>query len=203
MINDRFEGSNTKDFKNSKVLFKITDKPTRMEEKNTVTDEKFRYVRYISTSSEQTLQRPSLSYLWDDLNIAELAFCDEQGNRLSGKVLASSQSSLKNSRNAFDNDIRTNTTSNKLCWLGLDLGEPTKIYKVKYLFQNSFNSIEAGDEYELFYWDQEWKSLGKKVAMKDYVKYSVPKNTLLWLRNLTKGKEEQVFFFKNGKQIWG
>lgn len=77
MINDRFEGSNTKDFKNSKVLFKITDKPTRMEEKNTVTDEKFRYVRYISTSSEQTLQRPSLSYLWDDLNIAELAFCDE------------------------------------------------------------------------------------------------------------------------------
>jgi hypothetical protein len=32
--------------------------------------------------------------------------------------------------------------------------------------------------------------------------YHVPKNSVLWLRDLTKGREERIFTYENGKQVW-
>ena len=29
-----------------------------------------------------------------------------------------------------------------------------------------------------------------------------PENALFWLRNLTRGKEEQIFYIKEGKQVF-
>ena len=204
MMSDVFEGSNNKDFRDSEILFEITNQPLRMEEEKTITNKKFRYVRYRSTLSEQMWKNSSTNFpKWDYLNIAEISFYDENEQFLNGRVMASSSEHLKNSEKAFDKDIRTNFVSTTLCWIGLDLGRPTKVSKVKYLFQNSFNTIERGDEYELLYWDNEWKSLGKQVAIDIYVEYNVPKNAVMWLRNLTKGKEEQVFFIDGNKQIWG
>ena len=57
--------------------------------------------------------------------------------------------------------------------------------------------------YELFYWDDEWKGLGRQVAESDSLVYeSVPCSALLWLHNYTRGKEERIFTYENGKQIW-
>lgn len=203
MAHDVFEGSNKRDFKESKVLFEIINKPVRMENQDTGTEEIFQYVRYRSRLSEQIWKNSSLYRVkWDHLYLAEIAFLDDMGEPLTGKILTSSPSQRENAKKAFDNDIRTNFNSTSLCWIGLDLGRPTKVSKVKYLFQNSFNTVEPGDMYELLFWDKEWKSLGKKVAIKDYVEYKVPDNALLWLRNLTKGKEEQLFFMNGVEQVW-
>ncbi|KJD35661.1 hypothetical protein PW52_07910 [Tamlana sedimentorum] len=199
MINDVFEGSNNKNFENAETLFVVNYKPAKLEEDTVFTNKKFRFVRYRSVSSEVGNPKE----VSDVLKIAELEFLDDNGRKLKGEIMTLSKELLDCAKNAFDNDIRTNFASNKLCWVGLDLGKPKRISKVKHLFQNSFNTIEPGDEYELLYWDKGWKSLGKQSATSNYVEYKAPKNTLLWLRNHTKGKEEMVFFMKDGKQIWG
>ena len=31
---------------------------------------------------------------------------------------------------------------------------------------------------------------------------NVPDNALLWLRNLTEGREERIFTYENGRQVW-
>jgi len=36
-----------------------------------------------------------------------------------------------------------------------------------------------------------------------YLQYdNVPENSLLLLRNHTKGREERIFTYENGKQVW-
>ena len=50
--------------------------------------------------------------------------------------------------------------------------------------------------------DKGWVSLGKTVATGKTVAFRGPKNALFWLRDLTQGKEEQVFFYENGKQVF-
>ena len=48
-----------------------------------------------------------------------------------------------------------------------------------------------------------WVSLGRKTATEPRLVYNnVPKNALLWLHNLSAGKEEQVFYMQNGQQIF-
>ncbi len=65
------------------------------------------------------------------------------------------------------------------------------------------NRITLGHDYELFYFDREWRSLGQKRASADYLEYDrVPSNALLLLRDYTKGKEERIFVYENAKQVW-
>ena len=65
------------------------------------------------------------------------------------------------------------------------------------------NEISPGDVYEMFYWDRRWKSLGKQKADGHTITYEkVPRNALLWIHNLTKGREERPFTYENGKQVW-
>ena len=65
------------------------------------------------------------------------------------------------------------------------------------------NCVQPGDVYELFYWQDGWKSLGQKTAATIYLVYNnVPKNAVLWLRNLTEGIEERIFTYENDKQVW-
>ena len=70
---------------------------------------------------------------------------------------------------------------------------------------NDDNCIRDGEIYELLYWDNKWISIGKQMgSAKTYqLTYNnVPTNALFLLRNLTKGKEERIFTYENGKQIW-
>ena len=90
-------------------------------------------------------------------------------------------------------------------WFGYDLGEDND-----YLFagvgfcpNSDQNMIEPGDLYELFYFKDQWISLGQQMASNNHLIYdNAPVGALLWLRNLTKGKEERVFTYENKKQIW-
>lgn len=75
---------------------------------------------------------------------------------------------------------------------------------IQFVPRNDDNFIRIGDEYELFYhigkgWG--WKSLGKQKAKTNYLYYNVPQNALFWLKNLTRGSEEQLFIYDN-KQIF-
>lgn len=80
--------------------------------------------------------------------------------------------------------------------LTFDLGGLYRLDDMLFVPHNDGNYIEAGDEYELFYHAgvDGWKSLGRQTAVSDSLVYdNVPGNAVLWLRDLTKGKEEQQF----------
>ncbi len=64
--------------------------------------------------------------------------------------------------------------------------------------------FETGKQYELFYWDYGWQSLGKKTATGKALQFqNVPANALLWLVKEKSHKDERPFIIdENGKQIW-
>lgn len=130
--------------------------------------------------------------------------------RLQGKVIGTEgswgNSSIHLKETVFDGNILTSFDAprGEGCWAGLDLGKPAKIDHLIYYGRGDGNSVEIGDEYELFYWeDGQWNSLGRQKAKQVYVKYkNVPTNGLYLLRDNTKGIDERIFTFEDGKQVW-
>lgn len=87
----------------------------------------------------------------------------------------------------------------------MDFGKPVKLDKIIFTGRGDGNSIEIGDIYELFYWEQygEWKSLGKQIATDINLVYkNAPTNALFLLKDLTKGQEQRIFTYENGNQVW-
>ncbi len=63
--------------------------------------------------------------------------------------------------------------------------------------------LDEGATYELFYWDDEWKSIEKQVAKGDPLIFKdIPKKRLFWLVEEGSKKEERIFTYDNNKQIW-
>lgn len=81
--------------------------------------------------------------------------------------------------------------------------KPKTIGSIKFQSRNDDNHINIGEDYELFYWNKGWRSLGIQRAKDTVLYYDAPENALLWLQNRTKGKEEHVFVIdENRKQKW-
>lgn len=66
------------------------------------------------------------------------------------------------------------------------------------------NLIKINDTYQLFFWhESRWQSLGSQVAKeKKLVFNNVPRQALLLLRDLTRGRQERVFTYQNGQQVF-
>lgn len=109
-------------------------------------------------------------------------------------------------QNVFDGKLDTYFSGNKnmLSWAGLDLGKPVRITKVKYCPRSDTNFILPGDTYELCCWDgNRWQSLGKQSATEQKVVWKgIPSNGVYLLHDLSGGKEERIFTYENGKQVW-
>lgn len=195
MKDGRFEASNTKDFKDADLLHQIKNRPEGkyyMIEVNT--SKKYRYVRYISDP-----MHPG--------DIAELAWYENsEGAPLKGEIMSSppyTKSPEFDAKNAFDGDRLTHFSGATWPgWVSLDLKKPKTIERIKYMPRNDDNFMHIGDTYELFYHTAKgWKSLGVKLADDATLIYdNAPKHALFWLRNLTRGKEEQIFSYQNGSQ---
>lgn len=82
------------------------------------------------------------------------------------------------------------------------LAHPTRIGCIDFYPHNDANFIMPGDTYELFYQNgaDGWQSLGRKVASGPTIEFNAPTNALLWLRDITQGREEQVFIYTDGRQ---
>ena len=64
-------------------------------------------------------------------------------------------------------------------------------------------SLTPGKEYELFYWQGGWQSLGKSVAGdKPLLFENVPANCLYWLVAAESDREERIFTIRDGRQVW-
>lgn len=194
MARGKFQGSNVPDFS------KATDLHTHegITEGNwyDVTPEdsgQYRYARYIG---------PAGSYC----NVNEVEFYGEDGSKLTGEIIGTDGEAGKEKEKVFDGDILTgfHGVSPDGHWVGIRFRRPEKISRIRYIPRNDGNCIEIGDEYELMYWkDNGWKSLGRLTATQNSLLYSdVPSGGLYVVRNLTKGHEERIFTYEDGKQIW-
>ena len=102
----------------------------------------------------------------------------------------------------FDGNLLTFASMQS--WVGYDFGHPMELSRIEYVPRNDKNGIYPGMLYELLYFDMNgWVSMGRKTATDYSITYDdVPHGALLWLRNLTEGREECIFTYENGKQIW-
>ncbi len=200
MIGGLFEGSNDSVFREKDILYKIDKKPERLQ---TVVkpyySKSYRYVRYIGPKDGHC-------------NIAEVAFYTLGDTvSLKGKMIGTLGCFQKDGSheytNVFDGDVTTSYDylEHSGGWSGLDLGTPKQITKIVYTPRSCDNYIRPGDEYELFYCAKEdrWRSLGRQISGADSLSYqNVPANTLFLLKNYSRGVQERIFIYENGRQIW-
>ena len=154
---------------------------------------KYRYVRYVAPIGKR-------------MELAELAlfkdsFCKE---KVRLRRINSIEPIAKLEYVTDGNILTYFQARDTSCYLAYDLGESTLIERIVFSPRNDDNYIWPGDNYELFYQDgiNGWKSLGSKVATEREIDFLVPQNALLWLWNRSKGREEQVFIYKNGRQYF-
>jgi hypothetical protein len=196
MLGGKFQGANRADFSDSKTLYEIISiPPPFFNDVDIETPEKFRYIRYIGGLH-------SHSY------VDELEFYSPTG-KLSGKIIGTEgfyeKDNEKTKEWAFDGKELTyfKALADSGGWVGLDIGTPQYISRIRYFPRNDGNNICSGDEYELFYWDKgQWNSLGQKTGDETHVLIyeNCPSNALFLLHNHTRGREERIFTYENGEQ---
>ena len=139
------------------------------------------------------------------LRISELrVFCSD--TLLRGATTLSSRSAeLRGADNLFDGKLLTycQVKHPKSTWIGLDLGYPRRITHIEYMPRTDDNDIWPGDIYEMFYWDGEWVSVGRKRAEGYTITWDdVPAGTLYLVIDRTKGVENRIFTYEAEKQVW-
>jgi len=196
-VNGKFQGANRPDFSDSITLHIIQKEADLSYEDVRLEDSrKFKYVRYLSADGGYN-------------NMAEVRFYSE-GKRLQGKVIGTdgARDEFLNSTKyaVFDDDPLSffDALEADGAWAGLEFDKACQIDAIRYIFRNDDNNIRPGDTYELLYHsNDQWLSTGIQTADTTLLLYEkVPANTLYWLRNRTRGKEERPFTYENDRQVW-
>jgi hypothetical protein len=193
-----FQGANKEDFSDAVTLYTTTEELNMYSHRVLIDNPKaFKYVRYYSAPDSHC-------------NMAEVKFVSE-GKELRGEIIgtegSSDHSTSKSKYALFDKDPLTYYDSPlpDWAWAGLKLEDPAVITEIEYQFRTDDNNIRSDDVYELFYFsDKGLISLGKRTGDKrEVLLYDrMPANALYWLHNETRGREERIFTYENGKQIF-
>lgn len=186
MTGGRFEGSNDPDFGQAELLYSIDSMPVFHNTATLKNPKAFRYVRYVSPANCEAV-------------LAEIMFMGENGEL---KAIPGN-STVRKVELSLDRNMFTRPDYKKGFTIGYDLGNPQKLTSIVYFPWNDDNFVVPGHEYELFYYDKGWISLGKqKPDAFSLIYKNVPDNALLYLKDYTRGNEERPFTYINGKQIW-
>ena len=193
-----FEASNDINFENVDTLFQIKEIPFRLFNTQLLnTNQKYRYIRYKGADNSH-------------FEISEIQIYGTSNSEiLKGSPFGSiTGDEIKNHTfsKAFDGDPYTSFYSSNPSggWIGIDLGEPYSISKIIFSPRNRDNFIRINDMYELFRLKKNtWVSLGTQTAKSDSLIYkNVPSNSLLYLKNYTRGSQERIFIYKDGVQVF-
>lgn len=193
MLGGMFEGANQKNFSDADTIYYISTIPkSQMQYVQIESDKSYRYIRY---------KRPNGTF-----SIAEIAAKNAKGESIPFKpILCEALMQEKMAGYMYDGDPLSyyQMGSGINLWVGMDFGHAIKINELGFAPRNDDNAINSTDVYELFYWQNGWKSLGLTKSLTDTLVYeNVPTGALLWLHNLTRGREERPFTYEQSKQIW-
>lgn len=191
ILGGKFQCSDYPDFRDSVTLYKIekTDIPDKIEMN---AGRPYRYWRYMTPDGS-----------WG--SISELSFYDSDRNRLDRRGIANPEAGQDAIERAYDGNLLSNFEINQPNgnWVGMDMGKPIEVKYASVSPRSDDNDVCPGNEYELFVFDDgEWKSLGYKLADGNALHYDgLPLNTLLWLRNYTRGNNERPFIIREDMSI--
>lgn len=156
---------------------------------------KYKYVTYKSPNDK-------------NMSLSEISFYSD-GKKLKPKIYSTNDldtMDISSFGNLTDNDPLTYISTNRNgVEIIFEFDRPEKIDRIEYMPRNDDNYIRLGDQYELFVYNSKtgWVSIGKKEASKEYIRFSnVPKGGIFLLHNWSRGNEEQVFYIKDGKQVF-
>lgn len=191
-----FEASNTETFSHPDTLAVITTVPWGMTEISVSTKKKYRYFRYHAPLANRS-------------SLAELQFYATDGagglRLLTGKHFAAGVEPSRMER-AFDGNPATAIKALDTGYtIGLDLGAGNESAVAKIVFSPStdLNFVERGHLYELYYFDTAWHLLGRTYSKGDTLTFAgVPDGALLLLKDKTAGREERIFEYADGRQVW-
>ena len=198
IIGAKIEASNDPSFRQADLLYEFKDTLTtnyyRLEPLNT--HKKYAYIRY-SPRLGTSMELAELAIYEDTLCGMKIPLCRmndvmpvyDMDNITDGNIITYFQATDKENSSSVI----------------YKLEKASSVGKIIFAPRNDDNYVWPGDCYELFYQDgiNGWKSLGTQIAGEDRIlDYSVPKNALLWLRDRTKGREEQIFVYRNNKQYF-
>jgi hypothetical protein len=198
MIGAKIQGANHPSFQHAVNLHEIEKPIYSFKEIPVNGGRKFCYYRYLATDTSE-------------VRVADMHFFTSGKNgerrqlqgRVFGHVPGTTGQDHTVFEHAFDNNIRTNFNAPAGSWVAMDLGKATSLTSFRAMPRNNLNIVEPGDIYELLMFDNGWKSLGQKKAGDYHVHFeNVPKNALLLLKNRSRGREERIFMYKDGKQDW-
>lgn len=193
----KFQLANNSDFSDAITIAEIENITENRYHSLTIDDKrKFKYFRYLIADNSPG-------------DMAELEFYDGNRNLLIPKHYFS-KNKLENDERLkvlFDKDIFTNfsTKRDSANWIAMEFNHPVDISEIRFLPRNDGNFIEENDSYELSYWNQQgWVKIQEMKGTRNGILYvdNVPTNALLLLHNKTKGREERIFTYEGGKQIW-
>lgn len=189
-IGARIEGDTDTDFKNPKLIAEIKDTMDyTFQILEGICSEAVKYIRYI----------PPVGFL----QLAELKLYEDA--ELKKEIRITPLTDVPYIEKVIDGDILSHIYQKSegiIDPLFFSLDSLQQIRRLYFIARTDDNYVWKGDTYELFYFDgiNGWKSLGVKTATSEYICFEAPKNALLWLRNRTKGREEQVFIYRNNRQ---
>lgn len=197
MIGTTFHVANKADLSDSVEVKTISQLPFYSTTLNIKTKRKARFVFYKFNPNGGT--------------ISELQFWgkDKYGKetKLTGKKIGNMGIFGYEIEKAFDNDALTffYPDKHKETYIGIDLGLGNEaiLSKIIYAPKSDDNGIIPGQNYELLFWkNNNWISLGKKNGDKNKsVEFNnLPTNAIFLLKG--QGKEQRIFTYENGKQIF-
>lgn len=191
----RFQGSNKGDFSDESTLYthEGATEGCWLEANLTPSSQTYRYLRYIGHQG---------SYC----NVNEIEFYNSRNQKLTGKIIGTQGTDKQTKESVFDGDVLTgfNGVSPDGHWVGLHLSRPSDVSKIRYMPRNDGNCVEVGDMYHLLMYDKgRWVYLAlMRAETTKLVINNVPSEGLYILKDISKGKEERVFTYENGKQVW-
>lgn len=197
LIGGKIIASNTEDFKDS-VIIKVIESidENRYHTIPVNYSGNYKYIKYLS---------PKESYG----NIAEILLFDDNGNlatpiRCFGGMGAWEEHSPAK---VFDGNELTSYSriSPDDAWAAAEFENPIHFSKLRIHPRTDGNAIYAGDLYQLLYWQNgKWNMIAEhKAGQEDSISFdNVPENALLLLHNATRGREERIFTYENGRQVW-
>jgi hypothetical protein len=202
LVGAKVEGSDDKDFSKKEVLFKIDEayklKPNNIKLPSTTS---YRFYRF----TVPDLKDGKL----DELKFFKLASGKQVEVR--GKLISSYPKDSSMLKQCVDDDILTRVSFHNLSpahkameevWIGYDFKFPTEINSFEYHIRD-VSGLRKDVTYELFYWDYEWKSLGREKASSNLIDFeNVPDNALLLIKIIDTNKFSRIFTFSEGIQHW-
>lgn len=195
VVNGHFEAANNQDFTDAVTVGTITRNPLMRYDSLAITQKgKYRYWRYVSPKNGHC-------------NVAEIIF--KKAKHIVPFDSIINDGTTENGydvKYAFDNDELSFYESKKADngWIGVDFGKAVSVDNIVYLPRNDDNNVVPGHLYELDYYDgTQTVSLGVKKSCGYEITFEgVPTNALYILHDLSKGSEERIFTYENGKVKW-